>query len=112
VWNYRFFYRELSALVQRDPVLKGRYQQIWRERLEHLEALLPQFVSVPSPRFPQTPVSVTNLARLCWLISDYWLPFLEIDGELDLPEVIEQGVALYMEVLRPYVREAGQANFI
>ncbi len=32
VWDYRFFYRELSALVQRDPVLKDRYQQIRRRQ--------------------------------------------------------------------------------
>jgi AcrR family transcriptional regulator len=108
VWEYRFFYRELSALVQRDDVLKGRYQQIRRERLTHLEALLLEFVSGNTGNFSQIPVSVTNLARLCWLISDYWLPFLEIDGELVLSEVIEQGVALYMQVLRPYVSEAGQ----
>ncbi len=109
VWEYRFFYRELSALVQRDPVLKSRYQQIRRERLAKLEALFQRLGSAPSPRSPQTPTSVTNLARLCWLISDYWLPFLEIDGELVLPEVIKQGVALYMQVLQPYIGEAGQA---
>jgi AcrR family transcriptional regulator len=109
LWDYRFFYRELSALVQRDPVLKGRYQQIRRERLANLEALLQQFVSPGMARSPQTTASITNLARLCWLISDYWLPFLEIDGELVLPEVIEQGVTLYMQVLRPYVSEAGHA---
>ena len=111
VWDYRFFYRELSALVQRDPVLKGRYQQIRRERLANLEALLQQFVSPGMARSPQTTASITNLARLCWLISDYWLPFLEIDGELVLPEVIEQGVTLYMQVLRPYISEAGNGGF-
>jgi AcrR family transcriptional regulator len=107
VWDYRFFYRELSALVQRDPLLKERYQQIRRERLANLEALFQQFSSSGVLCFPQIPASVTNLARLCWLISDYWLPFLEIDGEVVLPEVIEQGVALYMQVLRPYVSEVG-----
>ena len=105
VWEYRFFYRELSALVQRDPVLKERYQQIRRERLAKLEALFQQFESMAeADSLP--PTSITNLARLCWLISDYWLPFLEIDGELVLPEVIEQGVALYMQVLQPYIRTA------
>jgi AcrR family transcriptional regulator len=111
LWDYRFFYRELSALVQRDPLLKGRYQQIRRERMANLEALFQQFVSAPSPspRSPQTPAFVTNLARLCWLISDYWLPFLEIDGELVMPEVIEQGVTLFLQVLRPYISDAGHA---
>jgi AcrR family transcriptional regulator len=108
VWEYRFFYRELNALVQRDPLLKERYQQIRRERLANLEALFQQFASSGVLCFPQIPASVTTLARLCWLISDYWLPFLEIEGELFLPEVIEQGVTLYIHVLRPYVGEAGQ----
>jgi AcrR family transcriptional regulator len=103
VWDYRFFYREFSALVQRDPVLKSRYQEIRRERLAKLEALIQRFVQASSPRSLETPASFTNLARLCWLISDYWLQFLEIDGDLVLSEVIEQGVALYMQVLRPYI---------
>ncbi len=34
----------------------------------------------------------------------------EIDGELVLPEEIEQGVTLYIRVLRPYVSEAGHAR--
>jgi AcrR family transcriptional regulator len=109
LWEYRFFYRELSILIQRDPVLKERYQQIRRERLSSLEALLQQLMNPGMARSLQTPAPVTNLARLCWLISDYWLPFLEIDGELALPEVIEQGVALYMQVLRPYIGEAETA---
>ncbi len=106
LWDYRFFYRELSTLVQRDAVLKGHYQQIRRERLANLEALLQQFVNPGMARSLQVPTPVTNLARLCWLISDYWLPFLEIDSELVLSEMIEQGVMLYMQVLRPYISEA------
>jgi AcrR family transcriptional regulator len=105
VWDYRFFYRELSALVQRDPMLKDRYQQIRRARITNLEVLLQQLVSASSAHNSQTPTSVTNLARLCWLISDYWLPFLEIDGEVALSEVIEQGMALYTQVLRSYISE-------
>jgi AcrR family transcriptional regulator len=109
LWEYRFFYREFSILIQRDPVLKERYQQIRRERMANLEALLQQFVDPERGRSSQTSAPVINLARLCWLISDYWLPFIEIDGELTLSEVIEQGVALYLQVLRPYMNEAGHA---
>ena len=109
VWDYRFFFRELSALVQRDPALKQRYQEIRRERLARFEGLFQHFVSTGMARPPASPALVANLAKLCWLISDYWLPFLEIDGELVLPDVIEQGVALYMQVLAPYVSEAGKA---
>jgi len=107
LWEYRFFYRELSALVQRDPVLRERYKHIRQERLVNLETLLRQLGNAPSLR---ASASVTNLARLCWLISDYWLPFLEIEGELILSEVIEQGMALYMQVLRPYMDDTETAQ--
>jgi AcrR family transcriptional regulator len=109
VWDYRFFFRELSTLTQRDPLLKQRYQQIRRERLAAFEELFQHFVSAGVARPPSSPALVANLAKLCWLISDYWLPFVELDGEPVLPDVIEQGVALYMQVLDPYVNQIGTA---
>ncbi len=73
------------------------------------DGLFAQFVNAGLAHPPATPPLVANLAKLGWLISDYWLPFLEIDGELVLPDVIEQGVTLYLQVLSPYVSEAGLA---
>jgi AcrR family transcriptional regulator len=108
LWEFRFFSRELSTLAQRDPVLKQRYQEMRRERLASFELLFQRFVSTGVARAPQKPTLVANLAKLCWLISDYWLPFLEIDSELMMPDVIEQGVTLFMQVLQPYVSEAGR----
>ncbi len=110
VWDYRFFFRELSALTQRDPLLKARYQQMRRERLVAFEGLFAQFVSAGVAHPPTSPTLVANLAKLCWLISDYWLLFLEIDGDLRLPDGIEQGVALYMQVLQPYIRQAERGS--
>jgi AcrR family transcriptional regulator len=110
VWDYRFFFRELSALTQRDPLLKAHYQQLRRERLAAFEGLFGQFVSAGVAHPPASPSLVANLAKLCWLISDYWLPFLEIDGDLTLPDGIEQGIALYMQILDPYVSDAGKAR--
>lgn len=110
VWDYRFFFRELSVLTQRDPLLKAHYQQLRRERLAAFEGLFAQFVSAGVARPTSSPPLVANLAKVCWLISDYWLPFLEIDGDLTLPDGIEQGIALYMQVLDPYISDAGKAR--
>jgi AcrR family transcriptional regulator len=109
VWDYRFFFRELSTLTQCDPLLKQRYQQMRRERLAAFEEIFQHFVSTGVARPPSSPALVANLAKLCWLISDYWLPFVELDGEPMLPDVIEQGVALYMQVLDPYINQTGTA---
>ena len=110
VWDYRFFFRELSVLTQRDLLLKAHYQQLRQERLAAFAGLFAQFVNAGVARPTASPSLVSNLAKLCWLISDYWLPFLEIDGDLTLPDGIEQGIALYMQVLNPYLSDAGQAR--
>jgi hypothetical protein len=105
VWDYRFFFRELSTLTQRDPLHKERYQQIRRKHLAAFEALFAHFANAGVARPPVSPALIANVAKLCWLISDYWLPFIEIGGEPMLPNVIEQGVALYMQVLDSYVNK-------
>jgi AcrR family transcriptional regulator len=107
VWEYRFFSRELGALTQRDPPLRARYRQLRQERLTLFEELFGQFVRAGVADQPDSLV-VAHLAQACWLISEYWLPFQEIEGELTLPDVIEQGVALYMQVLQPYMRQTAR----
>ncbi len=66
VWDYRFFFRELSALTQRDPLLKAHYQQLRRERLAAFKGLFAQFVSagvlphsvVDNSAFPPTRLTI------------------------------------------------------
>jgi hypothetical protein len=34
------------------------------------------------------PDEVTHLAELCWLISEFWLPSLEVSGQAVLPRAL------------------------
>jgi AcrR family transcriptional regulator len=69
VWDYRFFYHELSALVQRDPALKQRYQEIRRQRLAAFEALFWRLAEAGVARSPASPAEVANLAHQRLLAS-------------------------------------------
>jgi len=111
LWDYRFFYRELNALMQKDAVLKERYQAIRWQGLAHFETLFHRFVTAGVLRMPADSASISDLARICWLISDYWLPFIELDDEHVVTEHMQRGIHLVMQALRPYVSEAAQADF-
>ena len=47
------------------------------------------------------PDVVERIADLCWLITEFWLPSLEVSGQpVDAPQ-LERGVALMLQVLHP-----------
>ena len=110
LWDYRFFYRELIALMQRDALLKERYQAVRRQGLAHFEILFERFVQAGVVRMPADSMTVSDLARMCWLISDYWRPFVEMDGELTMAEYMQQGVRLVLQALHPYMSVVAQAD--
>ena len=105
LWDYRFFYRELIALMQRDPELKRRYQVVRQQGFANIDGMFRRFAAAGLIRVPDDPTVVPNLASICWIIGDFWLPFVELDGELVGPERAQEGVNLMMQVLRPYLTD-------
>jgi AcrR family transcriptional regulator len=111
VWDFRFYYRELPALMRRDPALAAEYRAVRREGLANIEALLGFFVAAGLMREPDDPVALSELARICWLLADYWLSFEELGDDPIGPADIERGVAPILRVLHPYLTEVARAEF-
>jgi len=105
MWNYRFFYREFVALVRRDPELGQRYQGVRENGLANTEFLLKTFVEGGVLREPEDPTATPRLAKILWLITEFWLPFSEMGEEISRPERLHEGVELMMQVLRPYMTD-------
>ena len=119
VWAYRFYYREIPVLMQRDPALAALYQAERRQGLANIEALMRYFVvagvmrlpaggaatpaTPAAPEAPEASAIVPELARICWLIVDFWLPFEELSGAPVGPADLHRGVDLILLVLRPYL---------
>jgi AcrR family transcriptional regulator len=99
LWEYRFAYRELAALLRRDEVLRERWLEVRRRGYTGFRALIAAFVSAGVMTAPVDAETVDRLADACWLISEFWLPSLEVSGEpVDAPQ-LERGVALMLHVL-------------
>ncbi len=106
LWDYRFFYREMITLMHRDPLLAETYLGVRRQGLINVEALFAYFVQAGVLRQPEDITILPDLATIIWLIADFWLPYVELEGKLDAPEYTRQGVRLILQVLRPYIMEA------
>src|SRR5215212_1823185 len=110
LWEYRFFYREFVALLRRDPELGRGYREVREGGLANTELLLRSFVAGGILREPEDPDALPGLAKLLWLIVEFWLPFVEIGEEAVGPERAREGVGLMMRVLEPYMTEQALAE--
>jgi AcrR family transcriptional regulator len=104
-WRYRFFYREMLALLNRDPLLAGRYRAVRSRGFADFADLMTAFAAGGVFRPVADPAEVRRLAEACWLVSEFYVPFLEAGGETPDPERLEEGVALLRHVLKPYLPE-------
>jgi AcrR family transcriptional regulator len=102
LYEYRFIYREILALLKADEALHQQYIAV-RERgytgFREIIALFGQtnIITVPDED------TVTALADMCWMISEFWLTTVEITGQSVSPEQMKRGTELMMSVLRPYI---------
>ncbi len=102
-WDYRFMYRELIALLRRDDQLQQRWVEIRARGFAGFRELFDQFVAAGVLRAPDDPATVTRLAELCWLISEFWLPSVEVSGETVDAAQMQHGIALMLQALDPFV---------
>lgn len=109
--EYRFFYREFVALMRRDPQLGQRYRQVRETGLANTEALLHAFVEGGFLRQPNDPATLPRLAKVIWLITEFWLPFAEMGDEAVGTERLREGVDLLMQILNPLMEDAAIAAF-
>ncbi|MFT4039981.1 MAG: TetR/AcrR family transcriptional regulator [Thermomicrobiales bacterium] len=102
LWEYRFFYREMPALLRRDPELLAAYHEVREAGLANVEGLLRVFAMVGVLSVPDPDTTLPELARIIWILADFWFPFAELDrlsgDDVDLAE----GRALILRVLAPF----------
>jgi len=105
-WEYRFFERELLALLRADPQLRARYREVYERRLGQWLVFGEQLVAQGAIRPPQPPATIADLATGIWLVGASWLPFLEITGDPRDPGQVARGADLVMALLGPYLADA------
>ncbi|MEW6402278.1 MAG: TetR/AcrR family transcriptional regulator [Chloroflexota bacterium] len=102
LWEYRFAYRELVALLRNDTELKTRFLSVRQRGFEGFHQLFDAFVSVGILRAIESPQTIENLAEITWMITEFWLNSLELSGKTVDESQMERGVQLMMQVLEPH----------
>lgn len=102
MWTYRFVYRELLALLRGDAALHERFVMIRERGYEGFHEIVSLLAQSGVLNVPTSDETVDELADLCWLISEFWMPTIEINGEAASAAELERGVTLMLAVLRPY----------
>jgi hypothetical protein len=103
-WRYRFFKRELAALVQSDPELKERF--IISHRQHHAMVRHAIDASIEQGFFREIPPDQRALlADQIWLMALFWLNYLEVGGEEVNETTLARGNEVLRQMLAPYLRE-------
>jgi AcrR family transcriptional regulator len=107
-WEYRFFEREILALLRADPELRAAYQKVYERRLGEWLTFGEQLVTEGMLRSPRPPRTLRDLAVAIWLIATSWLPFLDVTGDAQDPGQVAKGADLVLAVLDPYLTDAAR----
>jgi len=102
ILEYRFFYREMPALLRADPLLLRRYRENRERRMQFLEAFFMRLDDNGALQLGGDRHLIRSLVHSTWIISDNWLNSIEFLGTEANAETIMQGYDLILEILKPY----------
>jgi AcrR family transcriptional regulator len=102
-WEYRFFEREILALLRADPELRASYQEVYERRLGEWLAFGEQLVTQGMLHRPRPPRSLRDLVLAIWLIATNWVAFLDVTGDAQDPVQVAKGADLILVVLDSYL---------
>jgi AcrR family transcriptional regulator len=105
LWRFRFFYRELGALVRRDRQLGRRHKAIQEQRQREQLALFDRLAAAGVFKWPRKRTEVEATLTVAWIVGNYWLSHLESSGESVTPDMMQQGVDLIVRLFTPYLNE-------
>jgi len=105
LWRYRFIYRELIVLLRRDPEFAEQFRTHRREAFIRFEALLEAFVQMGVLRRIESDIERGRLAVTVWILSEFYITYLESDADITPDDFMEEGAALLHQTLKPYLIE-------
>jgi AcrR family transcriptional regulator len=104
-WRYRFFKRELAALVQSDPELKARFIISHRQHLAMVRHAID--ASIEQGFFREiSPDQRELLTEQIWLMALFWLNYLEVGGEEVNETTLRRGNEILRNMMSPYLSQA------
>lgn len=102
-WKYRFFYRELTPLLQKDKYLKDRFSDFRKRRFVEVERFFRELVKEGHLVNLEDPVLFSSLITVTWIVCDYWISYIDVDDKKINPGTILEGYVILSQLLEPYL---------
>ena len=103
-WDYRFFYRELTPLLQNDPYLKDRFSEFRKRRFIEVEKFFKTLIK-KGLLINMDSVSFSSIMTVSWIVCDYWISYIDVEGKKINRDTIAEGYVILVQLLEPYLTE-------
>ena len=107
-WRYRFFKRELTALLLSDPQLKERHTTTHRNMLSVVRHSIENSVAQGILK-PMAEEELGLFVEEVWLLTLFWLNYLEVGGEDVNDTTLTRGNSVVRQAVRSRLTEKGLA---
>ncbi len=104
-WKYRFFFRELGALLRNDEILAERFREIQHKRLQDQENIFKTLMSNSKKKSTLSEEELRNVALIGWVLGNTWLSYVESTGQEISETVFQQAVEVMVQHYKPYLKE-------
>lgn len=105
IWKYRFFYRELAALLRNDKILAKRFREIQEQRIQDQEALIKHLTEAGVMTKNIDPSELHNIVFIGWVLGNTWLSYAESMGQKINEAALTQAVEIMVQHYKPYLLE-------
>jgi len=108
-WRYRFFKRELTALIMNDAILKDRFHRTHHTMLAVIRQSNDNSVATGTLT-PMPDKEMALFTEEIWMVTLFWLNYLEVGGEEINDETLRRGIDLLRNMIRPHLTEQALAE--
>ena len=110
MWRYRFFSRERTSRLERDTLLRHRFQQVRKRRVDTIRRFFLALVANNVLVLNDEEDSLESLLRIAWIITDHWMSYLAVeDKEVDAA-TMQEGFQLTLQLFMPLLTEEARRD--
>jgi AcrR family transcriptional regulator len=109
-YKYRFFYYDISMLLDRDEGLALRYKENYRLKIVRIRELTLTLEKKGILKKFSSDSERDLYVENQWIINDYWMTFQKAIGSFDENEVVDRGVMSYLAYLKPYLSDKARVE--
>ncbi|GAB3546616.1 TetR/AcrR family transcriptional regulator [Noviherbaspirillum agri] len=110
MWDWRFFYRDGSAIIRMAPELRERCVNLTAKGQADIRRVLNDLVD--KGMMAASAEEIDRLVVNAWIVSSYWLDYLYTRHHVDhvTKEHLDWGFTQVLSLFRPYISAAGSAK--